>query len=102
MYVYVRFIGNFGKEVDESKFSTFESNYLVTEAYAKETSKALQLNKWWYDCTEEEYAAFASGNNSLADEVEEEQDVYAEVLFSEAVTKQALYTCSKTRVHCTH
>ena len=101
MYVYVRFIGNFGKEVDESKFSTFESNYLVMEAYAKETCKALQLNKW-YDCIEEEYAVFVSGNNSLADEVEEEQDVYAEVLFSEGVTKQALYTCSKTRVHCTH
>ena len=73
----------------------------MIEAYAKETCKALQLNKW-YDCTEEEYAAFASGNNSSADEVEEEQEVYAEVLFSEAVTKQALYTCSKTRVHCTH
>ena len=64
------------------------------EAYAKETGKALQLNKW-YDCTEEEYAAFASGNNSSADEVEEEQEVYAEVLFSEAETKQALYTCSE-------
>jgi hypothetical protein len=53
--VYIQWCNVYDKEIDESRFHIFSSNFLYMEELAKESGKAIELNKW-YDCTEEEYS----------------------------------------------
>ena len=69
---YLEWCKEYGKEVDESRFPTFTSNYLAMEQYAKENGKTMQLNMY-ADCTEEEYFSMTSTslNGATTAEVEE-------------------------------
>merc|ERR1719437_12445 len=51
---YMDWTREYGKKIDEARFLTFQSNYLVMEEYAKENGKEMVLNKY-ADCTEDEY-----------------------------------------------
>jgi len=57
---YMEWCKEYGKETDESRFSTFSLNFLAMESYAKDNGKTMQLNKY-ADCSEEEYIALTSG-----------------------------------------
>ena len=56
---YIQWCKENGKEPDEKRFPTFESNYLAMEEYAAEAGKEMSLNQY-ADLTEEEYLAATS------------------------------------------
>ena len=56
---YMDWCKEYGREGNESKFQTFQSNFLAMEEYAKENGREMVLNKY-ADCTEEEYRVLTS------------------------------------------
>jgi hypothetical protein len=58
--IYADWCRNYGKEVDDTRFPIFRSNFIFMEATAKESGNPLQLNEW-YDCSEEEYNSQTGG-----------------------------------------
>ena len=54
--VYLDWCKNYGKKVNEERYSIFRSNFILMETFAKESGNPVQLNEW-YDCTEDEYNA---------------------------------------------
>lgn len=70
----------FHKQMDESRFQTFTSNFLIMKAIATDRGEPMKLNQW-FDCTEEEYYAQIGmpiatdelhTNNVPTDEINEE------------------------------
>ena len=66
--------------MDESRFQTFTSNFLIMKAIATDRGEPMKLNQW-FDCTEEEYYAQIGmpiatdelhTNNVPTDEINEE------------------------------
>ena len=53
---YLEWCKEYGKEPDESRFPTFESNYLEMEEFAKDSGKEMVLNEY-ADFTEAEFVA---------------------------------------------
>ena len=51
--IYLEWCKLYDKEIDESRFHTFKSNFLMMESHAMEHGKTLELSQW-YDCTEQE------------------------------------------------
>lgn len=51
---YLEWCKDQGKEPDESRYPTFEKNFLTMEEFANQSGKEMALNKF-ADCTEEEY-----------------------------------------------
>jgi hypothetical protein len=57
---YLEWCKLYKKEVDESWFPIFESNFISMETYANESRTKIRLNQF-FDCTEEEYIERTSG-----------------------------------------
>ena len=55
--IYLDWCRDYGKEVNEMRYPIFRSNFILMEAFAKESGKPIELNEW-YDCTEEEYNSY--------------------------------------------
>lgn len=70
--VYTTWCGLYEKEVDESRFPTFSSNYVSMKTIASENDDTMMLNKW-YDLTEVEYLAASNANIDI-DQVEFTED----------------------------
>jgi hypothetical protein len=51
--IYLEWCKLYDKEIDEFRFQTFKSNFLMMESHAMEHGKTLELSQW-YDCTEQE------------------------------------------------
>jgi hypothetical protein len=58
--IYLDWCRDYGKEVNEMRYPIFRSNFILMEAFAKESGKPIELNEW-YDCTEEEYNSYNDG-----------------------------------------
>ena len=86
----------YGKEVDESRFQTFLTNFLMMKAYAKESGELLELNEWFDDtCTQEECMERTSEMASCFFEGVEEE-INAEILNGESLDRQqAWYKCTQ-------
>jgi hypothetical protein len=84
---YLDWCKQYGKSPDESRYPTFESNFLAMEEYAKESGKAMNLNKY-ADCTEEEYAATMAEKTSKK-ESEAKKKEEAEAKKKEAAAAKA-------------
>ena len=80
--IYLEWCGVYEKQVDQSRFNLFKSNFLSMEALADERGTSMQLSKW-YDCTEEEYLVQSGKETAtevLVDDDEFEDEVYADVI----------------------
>jgi len=63
---YIDWCKEFGKEIDESRYPAFSSNYLALDQYAKESGKKMQLNMY-ADYTEEEFITLGDDTSPAID-----------------------------------
>merc|ERR1712032_408063 len=85
---YMDWTKEYGKKTDEARFSTFQSNYLAMEEYAKENGKEMVLNKY-ADCTEEEYRRITDGTPVPTETKVPQVEVETKVLKQKPTTLEA-------------
>ena len=83
---------------DESRFATFQSNFLAMEEYANDNGKEMVLNKY-ADCTEEEYRRLTDTSvPAVVQEIEEEVQVVSEPAAEAIVVEEEKVVVEEVKV----